>query len=505
MVFYPDRSKIKICSKYATLNNVIAIFERFHNLGLISMYHSGKTKNPQTMTDHTFSSSRRKFIQTAATAAIGAPFIIRCSSKGPKSDGKLHHACIGVGGMGWSDLQKFKEDPNVQIEAICDVDADNLKKASEALPDARTYSDWRELLRKEIGNIDSVNVTVPDHNHFPIAYQAIRKGKHVYCQKPMCHDVAEVRALTEAAIKYGVITQLGTQIAARQGDKTGVQLIKDKVIGKVKHAYLCSNRPGAVENYRLVGPRPAQEQDAPANMNWDIWIGTAPVRSYAPEIYHPMKWRAWIDFGTGWSGDIGCHIFDAVWKGLGLKPPVSVIAEVQKSWKESEERQADNWPQGDHIIWMFPGNEFTESDLLPLEWFDGEFYPPQEVRDLYAGNEYPAESAMLIGTEGALLIPHGGMPVLLPESKFTDYKMPQFEAGNHYHNFVVACLGGPKTESHFAQSGPMTEAILLGTVAIRVPDKLLEWDTVRMRFPNNPEAEKYLRRSYRKGWKAAGF
>ncbi|HBE41141.1 MAG TPA: gfo/Idh/MocA family oxidoreductase, partial [Bacteroidales bacterium] len=123
----------------------------------------------------------------------------------------------------------------------------------------------------------------------------------------------------------------------------------------------------------------------------------------------------------------------------------------------------------------------------------------------YSGKEYPAESAMLIGTEGALLIPHGGMPVLLPEEKFINYPIPQFEPGNHYHNFVVACLGGTKTESHFAQSGPMTEAILLGTVAVRVPDTLLEWDSDKMKFTNNPDAEKFLRRSYRKGWKTRDF
>jgi hypothetical protein len=284
-----------------------------------------------------------------------------------------------------------------------------------------------------------------------------------------------------------------------------VQLMKEKAVGKIKHAYLCSNRPGAVENYRLVGPRPAQGQEPPVSLNWDLWTGTAPVRPYAPEIYHTMKWRAWQDFGTGWSGDIGCHIFDAVWKGLSLKPALSVIAEVQKSWKESPERRGDTWPQGDHITWMFPGNEYTESDKLPLEWFDGEFYPPQEIRDLYAGKEYPAESSMLIGTEGALLLPHGGTPVLLPEEKFKDYKMPVFEAGNHYHNFVVACLGGPANASHFAQTGPMTEAILLGTVAIRVPDKLLEWNSEELKFENNTEANKFLKREYRKGWSAGGF
>jgi predicted dehydrogenase len=457
------------------------------------------------MKHHSKDLSRRRFIQATSIAAIGAPLIFSCSQSKKSPNGKLRHACIGVGGMGWQDLNKFMEDPNVQIVAICDVDADNLKKASEALPDARIYTDWRELLEKEDENIDSVNVTVPDHNHFPIAYTAIRKGKHVYCQKPMCHDVAEVRMLTEATLKYGVITQLGTQIASRPCDRMAVQMIRDGVIGKVKHAYLCSNRPDAVKNYRLLGPRPKEELPAPANLNWELWTGTAPVRSWAPEIYHTMKWRAWQDFGTGWSGDIGCHIFDAVWKGLDMKPPLSVIAEVQRSWKDSPERRGDTWPQGDHITWMFPGNEKTESDVLPLEWFDGEFYPPEEIRAIATGMEYPAESAMLIGTEGALLNPHGGAkPVLFPVEKYKDYKMPEFEAGNHYHSFVVASLGGPKTESHFSQSGPMTEAILLGTVAIRVPDTLLKWDSSGM-TTDNTEANKYLRRSYRKGWKIAGF
>jgi hypothetical protein len=407
--------------------------------------------------------------------------------------------------MGWQDLHKFIEDPNVKIVAICDVDTDLLKKASEAVPGARTYTDWRELLKAEEDNIDSVNVTVPDHNHFIIAYSAIKKKKHVYCQKPLCHDVSEVRILTEAAVKAGVVTQLGTQFAAGKGDRMGVQLLRDKAIGKIKHAYLCSNRPGAVENYRLVGPRPSQGQTPPPSLNWDIWIGTAPVRPYAPDIYHTMKWRAWQDFGTGWSGDIGCHIFDAVWKGIYLMPPVSVVAEVQKSWEGSKERRADTWPQGDHITWIFPGNEYTASDRLQVEWFDGEFYPPQEIRDLYKGREYPAESAMLIGEDGALLIPHQQVPVLLPDEKFRDYKLPVYESGNHYHAFVIACLGGQGTESHFAQSGPMAEAILLGTVAIRTPGTLLEWDSAKLKFKNNPDADKLLNRHYRKGWNIAGF
>lgn len=441
-------------------------------------------------------------MQTAAAASVAAPFILEsCTTP---DDGILQHACIGIGGMGFGDLKHFIKHPKVQIVAICDVDSDRLKTASELVPEARVYSDWRELLKKEKNNIESINIAVPDHSHFSIAYQAIKNGKHVYCQKPMCHDVEEVRLLTEAATKKGVTTQLGTQHASSANDRAGVKLIKEGAIGKIKHVYLCSNRPSAVQ-YRLAGPRPAMQQEAPDYLNWDLWTGTAPVRSFAPEIYHPMKWRTWLDFGTGWSGDIGCHIFDAVWKGLDLKAPKSVIAEVQKSWQNSPERRADTWPQDNHISWVFPGNGFTESDDLPIEWFDGEFFPPQEIMDLFPGEKYPAESAMLVGTEGALLIVHAGGLALLPQDKFENYDMPKFGKRNHYHHFVDACLGGEKTESHFAQSGPMTEAILLGTVAIRQPDTLLEWDHKNLKFPNYPDANKYLSRKYRDGWQLAGF
>lgn len=448
--------------------------------------------------------SRRNFIRTVAGVAASAPFFLdRAFANTPAK--KLRHACIGIGGMGGHDLQQFKSHPDIQIVALCDVDENHLKQAAQQVPGARLYTDWREMLEKEKKNIDSVNVTVPDHNHFIIAMAAIDTGKHVYCQKPMCHDVAEVRVLTKHAVKAGVVTQLGTQIASSIGDRTAVQWIKEGLIGKVKHAYLCSNRSG-ISGYRLAGPRPKETYEVPSTLDWDKWIGTAPMRPYAPTIYHPGIWRTWQDFGTGWSGDIGCHIFDAVWKGLGLKAPLSVLAKVQESWKDSPERRADTWSQGNHISWKFPGNERTESDILPLEWFDGEFYPPKKVQALYNnGEEYPEEAAMLVGTEGALLIPHGGTPVLLPLTKFKDLQYPKLEERNHYHHYVDACLKKAKTESHFAQTGPMTEAILLGTVAIRVPGKVLEWDALNLKFPNAPEADKFLKRQYRNGWEVKGF
>ena len=456
--------------------------------------------------------SRRQFLRTAATASVAAPFLLSRASAlaAPKvisPNSKLHHACIGVGGMGWVDLQNFLQHPRVQVVALCDVDANNLDKAAKAVPGARVYADWRELLDKEGDRIDSVNVAVPDHTHFSAAYSAIQKGKHVYCQKPLCHDVAEVRLLAQAAVKKGVVTQLGTQVASGLHDRTGVQWLKEGRIGKIKHAYLCSNRPGAVETYRLQGPRPAVGQPPPQALNWELWIGSAPVRPYAPDIYHPTKWRAWQDFGTGWSGDIGCHIFDPVWKGLGLKAPTTVWAEVQDSWKNSAARRGDTWPQGDHIIWTFPGNERIEGKELVLEWFDGEYYPPEHIRKLYSEDlkDYPPESSMLIGTEGALLIPHGAPPQLLPEEKFAKVERPKVPPRNHYHHFADACLDGENTESHFAQTGPMTEAILLGTLAIRVPEQKLAWNSSRLKVSNSREANRYLQRRYRKGWQVARF
>ena len=444
--------------------------------------------------------NRRKFIQTTATAALAAPFMLHSCSPGKES---LNHACVGVGGMmGLGDLKNFLSHPKVTVVAICDVDENMLKKAAELVPEARQYTDWREMLEKEGDKIDSVNVTVPDHNHFIIAWNAVQKGKHVYCQKPLCHDVAEVRELTKAAEKKGVVTQLGTQYASTANDRKAVQLIKEGAVGKIKHAYLCSNRPGAVKKYRLVGPRPESGQEPPANLNWDVWIGPAPMRDYVPDIYHPVIWRSWLDFGTGWSGDIGCHIFNSVWKGLGLKPPKDVKAKVQESWKNSPERRADTWPQANHITWTFPGNEMTESDELTVEWFDGEFYPPKEIMDLFPGDPYPPESAMLVGTEGAILYSHGNDTVLLPHDKFSNYRMPKLEDRNHYHNFVDCCLNGKEPESPFSIAGPMTEAILLGTVAVQMPDTILEWDSQKMKITNNSDAQNLLSRDYRQGWKA---
>ena len=453
--------------------------------------------------------NRRSFLEASLTASAG--FFAGCRTASPRRfspNEKISHACIGVGGMGFHDLKNFKSHPRAQIVAICDVDKNHLDKAAALVPDARRYTDWREMLAKEGARTDSVNASVPDHMHALIAMTAIRAGKHVYCQKPLCHDVAECRALAEATRRSRCVTQLGTQFASGVGDLMAVQLLRQGVVGEVRRVIHCSNRPGAIEEYRLVGPRPAHGVPPPATLAWDLWLGTAPEREYAQDIYHPEKWRAWQDFGTGWSGDIGCHIFDAVWKGLGLKAPLSVTAEVQASWKNDWARRADVWPQSDHITWVFPGNDKSGGKPFTMEWFDGLMYPPPDVLAMSkeAGlSEYPAESSMVIGSEGALLLPHGCGPVLLPRAKFAGVVRPKVVGGNHYHRFLDACLGGEMCESHFLQTGPMAEAIILGTVAIRMPDTVLQWDAARLRVTNSEAANRLLRRTYRKGWEVPGM
>jgi len=456
------------------------------------------------MHDLKHATSRRRFLQVSA-AGVTAGLLPRARLHAASANGKLQHACIGIGGIGNYDREQLAKHPQLEVVAICDVDRRNLAEAARKHPAARTYADWRELLATEGDRIDSINVSVPDHMHAAITMTALRTGKHVYCQKPLCHNVAEVRAVTHAAKESGVVTQLGTQVASGIGDRMAVQLLKQGVIGKAKKVFLCSSGPGTA-GHRLTGPRPAQGETPPGYLDWDLWIGAAPLRPYAPAIYHPKAWRAWQDFGTGWSGDMGCHIFDPVWKGLGLAAPKTVVARVQQSWKDDPQRRADTWPQSDHIIWIFPGNEMTEGDELVLEWHDGSnLYTPQGVRQIIERDDFPAEGSLVVGTEGALLLELGNEPELLPSKKFKDHPRPELPPRDHYHHYIDACLGGERTESHFAQTGPMTETILLGTVAIRTPDVTLQWNSAQMKISNYPDAENYLRRTYRTGWQVEGL
>lgn len=449
---------------------------------------------------------RRQFVAAASTVAVFSivPRHVLGGKEHTAPSEKLNHACIGVGGMmGLGDFKQFLGNTRVKISAICDVDKNFLDAAAIHVPDARKYTDWREMLAKEGDKIDSVNVAVPDHMHAMITLASLEAGKHVYCQKPLCHDIAECRAVAQAAKKYGCITQLGTQAASGPGDQLAVKYLRNGVLGRIKKVIVCSNRPNAIENYRPVGPRPDKTDAVPGALDWNLWLGTAPKRPFVDGIYHPIKWRGWQDFGTGWLGDIGCHVFDFWWKGLQLKAPKSVTAEVQQSWRDSPSRRGDTWPQSAHVTWTFPGNEASDGKDFAVEWFDGLIYPPEEPQEIAKATgfkAFPAEGAMVIGQEGAMIVPNTCGPRFSPYEKFKGIPRPKYVNRSHYGHFVDACLGGERTESFFENTGPMTEAILLGTVAIRVPETKLEWNAEKMEITNVPEAGKYLSRTYRKSW-----
>jgi hypothetical protein len=450
--------------------------------------------------------TRRQFLHSLAPLAgvLAAPNILRAANL----NGRLQHACIGVGGMmGFNDFNNFRHHPRTDVVAICDVDALNLERAMKEVPNARPYRDWREMLAKEGDKIDSINATVPDHMHAAICFTAMQAGKHTYCQKPMCHDVAEVRALTQLAAVKKLKTQLGNQHASGGGDRMAVEYLKAGVIGKIKHGYLCSNRASGVA-YRLDMPKPPSAP-VPAQLDWNLWLGTAPERPYAADVYHPSKWRTWLDFGTGWSGDIGCHIFSAPWKALNLKAPLSIQARVNKEWMASPELRAQLWARANHITWVFPGNALTVGGQpLTVEWFDGvepDFYIPEEFRKLYPGERFPQEAALILGENGALLLPHTSGPQLLPREKFAAEARPVVKGENHYHAFINSILDNTPCESPFEISGPMSEAVILGTVATRTPGVKLEWDSQALKITNSGDANALLRRSYRQGWKIDGL
>ena len=459
--------------------------------------------------------NRRAFLASSALGAAG--FFAGCSTPQPRGispNSKLNHACIGVGGMGAADISNFKTHAQTQIVALCDVDSERLAKAAKEFPGARTYTDWRDLLAKEGDRIDSVNVAVPDHNHTIIAVNAMRAGLHVYCQKPLCHEIEECRLLRDTAARMNVVTQLGVQHSAGVGDRLAVQMLRDSAVGAVEHIYLFSNRKGVS---RVEVSRPEKADPVPATLDWELWLGTAPYRPFAEKVYHPLLWRIWRDFGSAWVGDIGCHLHSAVWKGLGLTAPLTVKAEVQESWKNTPARFKDTWPLGAHITWTYPGNKKTGGQPLTVDWYDGftgvsaaNLLPPPDVQALarQVGLErLPEEGSVVKGSEGWLLLPHTNAPRFIPRhagsAKPDKPVLPPWPS--HYHEFLNGCIEGKRTSADFSIVAPMVEAILLGNVAERVPDTLLTWDPAGMRIATSGAADRFLRRSYRKGWELAGI
>ncbi len=429
--------------------------------------------------------NRRQFLGGAATVAaftIVPRHVLAGSGQTPPSE-KLNIACIGVGGMGASDVKSVGSE---NIVALCDVDwSEHTAGSFEKHPDAKKYKDFRRMLDAEDKNIDAVTVSTPDHIHAVAAMAAIKRGKHVYCQKPLCHDVYEVRQLTEAARRQGVQTQMGTQLHATGEMKMFVEWVKSGVIGQVRKVDIWSGKNWGG------GDRPTETPPVPETLDWDLWLGPAPYRPYHP-AYLPGNWRRWWDFGTGTLGDMGCHIIDPAWWALDLKYPTSVEAQPGPFSRET-------YPQKTIVKWELPAR--GDLPAVTVTWYDGENRPPRP-QELDQGRELPDQGGLYYGDKGVILLPHGGSPRLIPEARMKGFKAPEpFLPRNvdHYQEWIRACKGGSKPLSNFDYSGPLTEAILLGNIAA-LAGRRLEWDGPNMKVKNMPEANRFLRRAYRERW-----
>jgi predicted dehydrogenase len=436
--------------------------------------------------------NRRAFLRrTGATLAL-APFITR-NLLAQSPNGMVRHASFGASNQALSDINELTKAKELQLVAVAEVDLNRTAEIKKRFPDTRIYQDWRQLLEKEDKNIDSVNVSVPDHMHAPIAMTALRMGKHVYGQKPLAHDIYEVRKLTEFSRGKSLITQMGIQIHSVSAYRLAVKLIQDGVIGKVKETHSwCPKSWGDPE------PRPETTDPVPQGLDWNIWLGGCEDRPYiGNEYYHPVNWRKRLDFGTGTLGDMGCHIFDPIFTSLGLTAPLSVRSEGPAPNKT-------NWAIDSLVHYVFPGTPRTADKTLSATWYDGAQKLPKEVLALLEGDEQPNTGSIFVGTEGTMVLPHINRPILYPDKKFKDFKYPQVPNGDHYREFVEACDGQGQTSAPFSYAGPLTEAVLLGTIASRFPKTTMKWDSAKMRLSESA-ANAYLRRSYRKGWSVKGL
>ncbi len=439
--------------------------------------------------------NRRQFLQkSAAATAFGFPAILRSAS--PNS--MLQVASIGVARMGGNTLRSVASHPKVKITALCDVDDRHMALATKDFPEATRIKDWRELFAKHADKFDAVTVGTPDHMHASMALSGLRGGKHVYLQKPMAPTPHECRVLTQEAAKAGVVTQLGNQGRSSIESRMMVELLRTQAVGKIKEVIMWENKPlnWWPKNTEL---RP-QGDPLPEGLDWDQWLGVRTPRPYLNDTYHPQMWRAWFDFGCGELGDMGCHHFDATFDGLKLGAPRRV--------RQTTEGSAGAlWANKRRVEFEFGGNELIAGDTLRLTWLDGGIEPDRNVVKMPAAlSKFPANGGYWIGEHGAIFKPYGVRPFVLPEADFPAEKYPKgFAKQDHYHDWVDAILAGKKSCADFSHGGPLTEIIVVGTIADRFPNEWLEWDRARLKFTNHAGANGLVKREYREGWKIEGL
>ncbi|MBO6004540.1 MAG: Gfo/Idh/MocA family oxidoreductase [Verrucomicrobia bacterium] len=442
---------------------------------------------------------RRDFLKTAALATLGtmsAPYIMRAGGTS-----KLKVGIIGCGGKGESDAEALMGE---DIVALCDADDRRAATIRKKCPNARYYKDYRVMLEKE-KYLDAVTVSTPDHNHAPAAMMAMQRGLHAFVQKPLVHSVYEAREMRKAAAQYKVATQMGNQGSAEPGLRRAVECIQAGMIGDVKEVHVWSNRPIWPQGIS----EPLPKAPIPAGVDWDIWLGPAPVREYG-EGYLPFNWRGWLDFGTGALGDMACHTCNMPFRALELGYPTSVIAE------KLDGANKQTYPNKSRLKFEFPARK----KYVPVTfyWYDGGWKPNEDItKDIKEMmDEIPGSGCLMIGTKGQVFSPDDyGAKFYVKMNEDKEFKASNnHEAASenvipvtiprsigHAKEWIEACKGGKPGYSNFDIAAYLTEIILLGCIAIRVGEgKLMEWDGPNMKSPNCPEAAQFVKREYRKGW-----
>jgi predicted dehydrogenase len=453
-------------------------------------------KSPKT-SPKTAGVSRRAFL--AGTTAITAfnffpAHVLGRGAASPNS--KLNIAGVGIGGQGRADLEQVADE---NIVALCDVDWDYAGPTFKKYPTARRYKDFRQMLDKE-KNIDAVVVGTPDHTHAIVSITAIKAGKHVYCEKPLTRTVFEARAVAKAAREAKVATQMGNQGMAFEGNRQINEWLADGAIGPVREVHVWSDRPthrGKVPLWWAQGiERPKDTPAVPTLLDWDLWLGPAPWRPYHP-AYAPFRWRGWWDFGSGGLGDMGIHNLAPVFSALKLGAPDSVVASSTPVFEETV-------PLAAIVHYEFP----ARGDMPPvkLHWYDGGLLP-ERPPELEENRELdPEDGIIFVGDKGRMLVKGWGgeYPRLLPESRDKEYTRPPKtlpRSIGHHKEWLEACKGGATVpRSNFDFAGPLTEAVLLGSVCIHNAGQKLMWDSENMKITNDPDANKLLHYEYRKGW-----
>ena len=449
--------------------------------------------------------NRRQFMSRAAWAGavtIVPPHVLGGPRHVPPSE-TIHVAGIGIGGVGHGQIQSIGKQKGTKITVLCDVDDAYADKTYKVYPKARRYRDYREMLDAEADKIDAVYCGTPDHTHAVIVLPALKMGKHVCCVKPLTRTIHEERVLAEAAQEAGVMTQVTASANTSDSACRLCEMIWDGAIGDIHEVHIWSNRPLWPQGML----RPPGQDAIPRTLDWDLWIGPAPMRPFVarwrdgdlalrqvkaskrpqPAVYHPWNFRGWWDFGTGALGDMGCHHFNHVFRALKLRYPVRVSASASKVFDETA-------PLASIVTYDFPAREGMPP--LRLAWYDGGLKPPRPPQ-LEAGRELPDSGNMYIGDKGVIL---GSR--IIPEEKMKAYKMPPktlTRRSGTWGEWVEAIRGGEPANCHFGWAAVLTEAVLLGNIAIRA-GKQLDWDATNMRFTNDERANKYVKEAYRGGW-----